>query len=175
MKILALDLATQTGWCYGPAGSTSPRFGSFQLPKTGDDLGTFALAARKEFERFVVPGKVELVCFERPLFLLRSKTNANTAMKLMGLAVILEMVCVERGVPVFTADQAAVKKHFVGRGNFGKSTKPYPMTVVCHDRGWETKNTDEADAAGIWDYTVHQACPDLAKNLDPLAMAAGGW
>lgn len=175
MIILGLDTASQTGWAVGSPGG-DPTFGSFTLPKTGEDVGAFAMAYWQELSVIVKTHQPTIICYERPLFLAHTKTAFITTMKLMGLGVMTEFLGKAKGIRIFDAHQAEVKKHFTGRGRFTKERNvTYPPLQCCQDRGWMVGNTDEADACAIWDFACHHAAPELARVNDPLAKAAGGW
>lgn len=177
MIVLGLDTATRTGWAWGEPGRT-PEFGSFVLPKTGTDIGEFLWQFWRELHDVVKAAQPHMVGFEAPLFLLQSKSNANTARKLMGLTSLVEFYCKAKGIRVAECDTQSVKKHFTGRGRFTKKAKRdevYPVIAECHARGWMVENDDQADAVAIWSYTCYHVDPDASRRHDPLARAAGGW
>lgn len=183
MKILGLDLGSNTGWALGDAGAR-PFFGSWKLPKTGNDVGSYLLHFHDLLRLFLLKHEPDVVAFEAPLYLLHtgrkgeSKTQPITARKLFGLAGEAERTIAQlsrRGMAVrcFEAHQQSWKKHFCGFANFGKSRKPYPPIETCNARGLEVSSTDEADAVGILDYTSHKVAPEQARNSDPLALRFG--
>ena len=163
--LLALDLATKTGWAYALPSMSQPRSGVFTLPDTGSNVGWFLDA----FERWLTPFQREIavqeVVFEAPLHLPNS--NINTARKLMSIAAMTEFVCRRNGTRYFEANNASWRKHFIGKGG-GKGQVLKAMTVeACRDRGWSPRDDNEADALGLLDYAVH-----LRKWQPPWASGA---
>lgn len=168
--ILALDLATRAGWAYAsPAGiavwagtaleaaATPPAlgsvvYGSFTLPKSGSDVGWFLgayddwIAERLDFYR------PALVAFEAPW--IGPQTHQDTARKLMCLAGHTEFACRRAGVQCREANNASVRKHFIGKGRGDRKTLKRLTMDACRARGWSPDNDDAADALGLLDYAV---------------------
>jgi hypothetical protein len=174
MHLLALDLATSTGWCSG-SGEKSPELGSFNMPSTGEEVGPFLdffyrwLNAKltellEDLELATVPGPFGpkpanaadlMVIMEAPLLprakidetgtLRQAPTSIATTRKLQGLAGVCEMVCYQRGVDIREVNLQTVKKE-LGGGGGGKPD----MMAAAKRCGLNPKVFDEADAFGVW-------------------------
>lgn len=169
MKILALDLSTNTGWACGETGC-APRHGTIRLPKTKKDIGRFAYAFEYELTALLGEHKPDRVCFESPI--MTAATGIYTARKLYGLAYHTELLCVRLGLPCSETHMQTA------RGTLG--AKPLPRKVrgvngmrmttkaerrkhikaevmrLCRLMGWEPANDDEADALAVWYDACHQ-------------------
>lgn len=157
--LLALDIATNTGWAYArvphrlttaleaaQAKPPQPQSGTYRVRGVG--IGP----ALDEYERWLTGLLNELrpagVIFEAPVLSGRL-TSLATARKLYGLAGLTEMVAHRAGIEwVREAQPASVKKHFAGNG---RAKKP-DMEAACRQRGWTFADDNEADALAVWDY-----------------------
>lgn len=176
--ILALDLATTTGWCAGD-GSELPVLGTLKMPSTKEEVGPFLdvffrwlhgkiselqTEAGIETEAGVygprsVDPKALVVIIEAP-FLPKAKfdratgvlhqapTTIATTRKLQGLAGIAEMVCYQRHVLIEEANLASVKKAL--GGSTTRKTSEVDMMEAARKCGLAPKVHDEADAFGVW-------------------------
>ncbi len=169
MIVWALDLATNTGECWGEPGA-SPSLGHNRLPSTGDDVGRFLSEFRKWFMGRLDEVCPTLVSFEAPI--LPAATSMSTVRKLNGLAGVTEMLCHEEGIECCEATTTAVKKALTGSGG----AKKWQMVEACraYGLGPHTYNSegreasDEADAFGVWLATVRARCPTHADLWKPL-------
>lgn len=150
MKILALDLATKTGWCVGEH-DAEPNFGTYALPKTDDDIGRFLVAFEDWLVGMMALEDPELVVFEAPIFLGGRNSNIMTARKLMGLANQTEVVCYRRGVTCREGHLQKVKKFFAGHGRAEKAD----MIAAARRFGFAVTDDNQADSVGLWCFTVH--------------------
>ena len=166
--ILALDLATRLGWAYaGPAALSSwpltameaaampspPAVsGWFRLPKTGPDVGWFLDAYHDFLTNSLDLHLPALVVFEAPW--VGPNTAQDTARKLLSLAGHTEFVCRRRRLDYREANNATVRKHFIGKGRGDRATLKRLTIDACKARGWSPENDDEADALGLLDYAV---------------------
>lgn len=161
--ILALDLATNTGVCWGD-GSVPPVLESNRLPSTGNDVGRF-LAEHEDYLRSLIARvQPHLLVFEAPV-LPRPKFNRQTnkmeggtglmvTRKLQGLAGVTEMVTHRLRVPAAEAQPSEVKQALTGKGN----AKKHEMVAACRSLGLNPATyikdgeeaSDEADAVGVW-------------------------
>lgn len=155
-SLLALDLATRTGFAYGPPDGT-PTSGTVVFE---GEIGRFLGAFETWLISFIVANEPGLVVFESPI-LTRTKTTPQTARRLMSLAGITQMICYQGNIRCVEANLKSVKKFFAGNGNAKKgemieaaSRWGFPDIV------WD----DEADALGIWFYHVHKRAPALVQD-----------
>lgn len=161
--LLALDIATKTGWAYGPVPiraltalemtATKPRkpvSGVITVQSTqslGHFLSEFEERAARLFDRYQPAGLI----IEAPI--LPKGVNFTTACKLMHMAGEAQKMAARRGISwVQTVQPASVKKHFTGNG---RAQKPEIM-AACDARGWTYVDDNEADAQAIWDLGCEQ-------------------
>ncbi len=143
MRILALDLATRTGFAVGEA-SGEPRFGTKVIGRPGESIGKFANLFDEWLSDMITLEAPELIVFEAPI--LPARTTPDTARKLMGLAFLTELICYRRDVRCREANIMTVKKFFTGRGRASKAE----MIEAAASHGWICKDDNEADALGVW-------------------------
>ena len=157
MRILALDLATATGWALW-ASWGEVEYGTVRLPKTGEDVGRFLLA----FEGWLAPRltewKVELVVFEMPI--LPQPTQMATLRKLYGLAGVTEMVAIRAGVDVCEKNLSTIRKHFIGCGTGPREVMKRLTVEECRRRGWDPEDDNAADALALLDLAGCLLCED---------------
>jgi Holliday junction resolvasome RuvABC endonuclease subunit len=162
MKILALDLATTTGWALGTPESP-PMLGSFRCPKVFDDdtLGQRWAKFALWLDDMITVHKPDLVGFEAPLVFGGAKgssrpTNIDTIRFLIGLATIAELVAVQLSTEVEDAHIQQVRAHFCGSG---RAKKP-DVQAMCFRRGLKPADDNQADAIAILSFLQHcHGCP----------------
>lgn len=164
--ILALDLATNLGWCVG-AVDRKPDFGTHKLPSTGEDIGRFALAYDHWLRTVLVKHQPALVIFESPI--LPRVTQLMTMRKLTGLAYHTEMVCSHQKVRCEEAMQQSVRKFFTGRGNAKKAD-----TIACAQRyGFDVQDDNAADAIAVFAWALQCHWPQQAARFAMGPIGAG--
>ena len=164
--VLALDLATTTGWASGrPEGP--PEFGSVKF--TGSRAQAYRqLRTWLDATWNVRDFQPDLIVYESPAVpsIMSGKTNIDTIKRLMGLAEHLEEWAEDK-IELREASVSQVRAHFLGRNMKSKEAKP--LTIQrCHERGWRVSGEDEADACALWDYQVSWLRPDIAVRNTPL-------
>lgn len=180
---LALDLATQTGICFGAADTGEvPTLEHFRLPSTGDEVGRFLAAFEDRVVELINRVCPTLIIFEAPV-LPRAKFNPVskkveggvsilTTRKLQGLAGELERIAFREGIECAEVQPSQVKMALTGKGN---AKKP-DMVRACRAFGLDPHTyqheradaSDEADAFGVWLYAVRLRHPALAGHWDPI-------
>lgn len=165
--LLALDLATQTGWCAGD-GSELPELGTVLMPSSGEDVGVFL----SFWERWLLL-KIEalqptVVVFEAPI--LPRETSLHTVRKLCGLAGVTEKVCHDRKIECAEVANSTVKKELSGSGKGGKMD----MDRVAKACGLSPKTYDEADAFGVWIVAVRYYAKPFIGRWDKLIWGQRG-
>ena len=152
--LIGFDLATQVGWCAGD-GSRSPVVDSFCLRATGADVGAYLLEAREYYRILLRRFQPSACIYEAPVTMPNQTPEVTT--KLHALPGVLEMECIEAGVPVHKVYPVTLKKRVTGSG---RSEKGAVMAAVRR-AGMTPKNKDESDAAGAWLCGLHHYSPDL--------------
>jgi hypothetical protein len=168
-RVLALDLATVTGWAYGVPGS-NPTCGHIRFGKPNSSRATIYRTYRQWLDdtwgqREEIP---DIIVYESPAIpsFMGGRTNIETTRLLFGLAEHLEEWCVGK-TDLREATVSQVRCHFLGQNLKAKIAKP--MTLErCRDYGWTCETTDESDAAALWDYTCCWLNPQLAFRTTPL-------
>ena len=173
--ILALDIATKTGWAHDGPEPGRPLTGTFRAPspegdaECGFDFGRTFAGYRQWLVRMIGIVKPATVAFEAPLQIVqgqRSKvaTNQNTIRILFGLAAITEMAITECGLRAYEANVQAVKRHFAGHGHADKAA----MLGRCRQLGWAAEDHNAADAAALWSLVKSLQEPQWSPNSTPL-------
>lgn len=186
--LLALDVATTTGWAYGLPGDR-PSFGHFRSgrprPKgegnAGEVLAQFRiwLAARcREWQpRMIVfeapyvprvaPDKVRTV-HGRLISTLPSSSppiDIHVLRRLISLCGLVEMVAHEHQIPCREEASNVICRHFTGNGSWGgRANKKAATQKMCAVYGWPGVTEDEADALALWVYAEAVLFPWAAQH-----------
>ena len=171
MRILALDIATQTGIAVGDS-TGAPRAWSIYLGPAPNGH-RFSNALRMA-QGLIEGHSPDLVVAEAAI------GGKNASAYLIGLVACVEGVCWNRGVKFHHAYPATVRKHFVGKA---LTTRDFPhlkpaaakkaikaeVIKRCELVGWDVDgDPDAADAAATWDW----ACAEFAPKYQ--AAPSGG-
>ncbi|MFY0682841.1 MAG: hypothetical protein JXR13_19920 [Thalassovita sp.] len=163
MKVLALDIATQTGVAVGNSGD-APKAWSVDLGKGHSEDVRFS-EVLKLTHGLIATHKPELIAIEAPI----GGNNANAY--LIGLAACVRGCAANRGVVCIHVLPASVRKHFLGKA---KTSRDFPglkqskaklaikreVLARCHLLKWDVPDLDAADAAATWDW----ACANHARQ-----------
>jgi Holliday junction resolvasome RuvABC endonuclease subunit len=171
--ILALDIATTTGWCVG-AGDRDPVIGHVALPVGHDGVrGPKFSAFRAWLLKILSDWQPEVVIFEapilpKPFFDKKSRkwiwpTSIEVTTVLQGLAAIVELECHDRGIFICQAEPSEVKKELTGNG---KADKPVMVRVAERVLGRKMAVHDEADAFGVWLIGLRHYAPQFRPEWD---------
>jgi len=174
-RILALDIATETGFCHGAPTDKAPVWGTFR--NRGGALPNSLIMHDAWLRELIQQVKPAIVVHEAAPSIRwgGQKTNAATLMKLNGLCMKTEEVCERIGVDCRQVTAQKWKTALcgpLGKSRFGKDVKPYPPFEAMALRGWNCTNHNAADAVGIWLFTVSFRAPEAALRFDPLVMRA---
>ena len=165
--VLALDLATTTGFAWGKPRS-APQFGHTRLALDGWSRAKTYRSFRSWLDDSVHFKKIDLIVYESPAVpsIMAGKTNINTIKLLIGLAEHLEEwadgLCELREASV-----SQVRTHFIGRNMKAAVAKPMVFDK-CHELGWMCETKDESDACALWDYQCAWLDPQHAVRGTPL-------
>ncbi len=162
--LLSLDLSSHVGWTRGHPEDRHFAFGTYTLPKTGDNIGAFLQA----YERWLVEAleSVSLCTFEEPI--LPRKTKYMTLRKLYGLASTTELICADFGIKCRGISAMKIKA-FMGSGSYGKPE----MMAAVQRAGFDPQDHNAADAISLRLLILHQLYPK-SHGFDMRLGALGG-
>jgi len=139
-KILALDIATKTGW------RTATASGVWDLkPNRGESEGMRVVRFKSKVKEIIALEGINLVSYERPAGM--HKSSIMVAAQMVG--VLLDL-CIELNVDVACYSANEIKKFATGKGNAGKPL----MIQAAIDLGFNPKDDNEADAIHLYNLTV---------------------
>jgi hypothetical protein len=165
-NVLALDLATVSGYAWGKPNGT-PKFGHVRLAKAGESRVIAYKRFRLWLDLWCSAHKTEIICFESPVATFLPNTSINTIKLLIGLCEHLEFWALEHGIELREASVAAVRSHFIGRNLRSAIAKPLVL-AKCRERGWMAETTDESDALALLDYQISCLRPEIGTKSTPL-------
>ena len=158
--ILALDLASVTGWACGAVGE-HPSHGYIRFAKPGASHEAIFANAAKWAESMIDQYKPTLVIWESPLSTAfkRGVTTTDTTAILFGLPAVIGSVAYRRGIyDLRKAATRDVRLHFIGSNPKRVAAKKL-VIKACNVRGWNVTDDNEADALSLWDFmqTIQKA------------------
>jgi Holliday junction resolvasome RuvABC endonuclease subunit len=139
MKILALDIATKTGWCTESASGTW----DFSL-KRGESYGMRVVKFKAAVREMINLEGISIVSYERPAGL--QKSSIMVASEMVG---VLHDLCIEMKVEVTNYAAKEIKKHATGNGNAGKPL----MIAKAKELGYSPADDNQADAIHLYRMT----------------------
>lgn len=177
-SVLALDLATTTGWAWHAVGMPRPFFGAFRLPGSPEDVGQPCDALERWLRLMFVQTRDHGAPITHWFFEAQhvdAKINIDTLYRLIGLGATVEKFAWQvkpkdrAKAWVYKVHISTWRSHFLGRGSGFKRNKdvkgrPYlpgedPKELAiqkCGEFGWHTDIADAAEACGILDYGLAQ-------------------
>lgn len=168
-SILALDIATVTGWGFGypDAVPTSGYVRFADKGATEDEVWFAGLRWLNDQITVLNPG---IVVMEAPFLSSRAggQSNAKTMSQLIGLQAVLRTVVKARlpGRAVLVASSTA-RKTFTGVGVYPAGEAKPAVQRECIERGFLTADdmqADRADALCLWTHMAAQQIPMLAHG-----------
>ena len=140
-KILALDLATKTGFAVGGLGTVMS--GVWDLkPSRFESSGMRFVKFRSELNLLHAHHPFEHVFFEE----VRRHRGTDAAHIYGGLMAVLTEWCEVKKIPYSAFGVGPIKKYWTGKGNATKEQ----MLQAARDRGFNPKDDNEADALAIF-------------------------
>lgn len=133
--ILALDIATKTGW------ATTHASGVVDFkPKRGESDGMRVVRFRSWLEEMLAANAYSVIAYERPAG--RHAASIIVAAKLMG---VVDELAHRHGLDVAIYSASEIKRHATGKGNAGKD-EVYRAAV----ERWGTGIADDNEADALW-------------------------
>jgi len=168
--ILALDLATKTGWARGRIGE-APQFGSVRFGHASSDQNVIFGAALHWCSKFLAAQLPDALFIEAllPPQAMINKTSRQVRDRLAGLHGIIRAVAQLRGVErIEQCKVGDVRSHFInGRGLKRERAKGETM-LQCRALGWNAADDNQGDALALWSYACALVDPVTAIKTVPL-------
>jgi Holliday junction resolvasome RuvABC endonuclease subunit len=144
MNILALDIATKTGW------KTKTTSGTWDLkPNRRESEGMRVVRFKSKVKELVGIEGITLIAYERPAGM--HKASIMVASEMVG---VLKDLCIEMNINLACYSAQQIKKFATGKGNAGKPE----MIEAAKKLGYSPADDNEADAIHLY----HLAQKDVA-------------
>lgn len=140
MKVLSLDIGTNTGW------KTTTSSGVWNLkPNRGESEGMRVVRFKSKVRELINLEGITLVSYERPAGM--HKSSIMVASEMVG---VLKDLCIELGVELACYSASEIKKFATGRGN----AKKEEMIEEAKKLGYNPSDDNEADAIHLYMLTI---------------------
>ncbi len=140
MNILALDIATKTGW------KTKSASGTWDLkPNRGESEGMRVVRFKSKVREIIRAENIQLISYERPAGM--HKASIMVASEMVG---VLKDLCIEMSIALACYSASEIKKFATGKGN----AKKEQMIQAAVDLGYSPKDDNEADAIHLYNLTA---------------------
>jgi len=171
--ILALDIATKTGWAIGRPSMQIPSSGSIRFGQFHSEQQDIFGQAIKWFSNFLrdMPVVPDILIVEAmlPPDAMRGQTSRAVRDRLAGLHGTMLGVAQLRGVAEFaSASVGDVRAHFIGDRTCKREQAKREVILQCNAQGWNADDHNQADACALWSYACSLIWPELALRVMPL-------
>lgn len=169
-SMLTLDVASTTGWAFGPIvpGHGPSLSGHHRFAGEGASDPQVWSAALVWLNQMIGVHNPTIVALEAPINTAATAggSNAGTMARLLGLQAILRAV-VELKLPVSAklVTVQSARKLFIGHGNLPSKQAKAEVQARCIELGWldhETMQPDRADACCLFAKACADADPEYA-------------
>ena len=171
MLVLALDVATRTGYALGRVGER-PTFGSIRFGNASSNDNIIFASALDWCARFLDPQpRPELLAIEAllPPDAMGGRTTRNVRDRLAGLHGIVRAVACLHDIPRIEAYAVGdVRSHFIGDRKAKREVAKRETMRRCLQLGWNSPDDNAADALATWSYACSLIDPRLALKTVPL-------
>jgi hypothetical protein len=169
-EILALDVATTTGWARGVPGETptcgSIRFGARDASHNAILAACFDWLVEATRER-----RPDILVVEDllPFGAARGRTTKKTGDLLGALHGVVRLVAFKRAIFNFHAVSANdVRGHFIDGRSYKRADAKRYVLAQCRKLGWPAEDEDAADACALWHFWCARINPMTALQVSPL-------
>ena len=166
--ILALDLATRSGFCQGVIGAP-PTWGAHDFGRNrsnGEVLSAFRTWLCHKLDEI----QPTVVCFESPYMpgpnsRFSAPANALTIRRLFAFAGFTEAICVERRVRCYEARPSEITRAFLGGPAPRQRAEKKAATIkMARLLGYAVADDDEADAVALWCFAESIFAPAMISR-----------
>ena len=150
MKLLAFDLATNTGVAFGGTGGM-PIAMTYVLGDSGSKHGQRFAELGLVTRRLIADFKPDHIAIEEAIAG-GAPGDASRVKLAMGLRACVMAAGFVHDIKVTEHAVASIRKHFVGQGNLASDKAKAATIRRCERLGWRVRNDNEADALALWDF-----------------------
>jgi hypothetical protein len=169
--VLALDLATVTGYARGVVGGTpiagSIRFGT----RESGDGEVFGHAIGWMSKLLAMQQLPDVIVVEAmlPPGAKVGQTNSSTRDRLAGLHAIVRGVAHIRGISEIACYSVGdIRHHFIGDRSLRRAQAKAAIVQRCRQLGWNVVDDNAADACAAWHFACSLIDPTQAVRVSPL-------
>jgi Holliday junction resolvasome RuvABC endonuclease subunit len=135
MKVLALDIASTTGWCLDKG-----LYGTWNFKTRKDEsMGMKLIRFRAKLKEFNELEDLQVIVYERP-----AGRHANSIIHQAKLIAVLEEFCEQNSIDYRSYSATEIKKFATGKGNANKEA----MINSAIDK-WDYDGDDDNEADAI--------------------------
>ena len=170
MKVLALDLATCSGFAIGEVGAAHPECGAIRFGKPDCTRKALFGAALRWFNATLAAQAPDVVAFEEPLHfgLRRGKSQAGNDELAYGLPAIGQAVAFLRGIHDIRQVRTSDVRHFFIGDNPKREIAKRETVRRCCELGIAVDDDNAADAVATWFFVCAQIDPQVGLHCAPL-------
>lgn len=184
--VLALDLATVSGWALWKPGLSKPRANWIKMPDLSDpkNMGPWGKEFLEWFDGFAGLEGVTDVVIEAPIIAqhrehgaepcptcghVPSNLNMKSTQKLISLVSFAQLAAAIAGAQSTTIARSTVCKHFAGSGKGKRADLKTACYLRCTQKGWNVTSQDMADALATLDWYCHDRKIEVPWDCRPAA------
>jgi len=172
--LLALDVATTTGFAFGRIHDERPSFGHHRCAPTGASSGEAFLGFSRWLADLIGVAAPAVIFYEAPLSAeaLSGRTNTETMFRLIGMAAHVHTVAQDHGVyRVERANVSQVRSFFICKALKRRDAKRATI-AQARTLGCDVSDDNAADAIATWFYASAVLNPRIAHHTAPLFAGA---
>lgn len=177
MRLLVLDLASHTGFCFGTEAGVEDH-GTHHLPITGNNIGLFLSDFRRWLCGRIGKYQPDEIVFEMPI--LPAATKLIILRKLYALCGETELTALDMKCECSEANLIDIRRHFIGRCRAPsdippKARRPWmkeQIVAMCRKRGFRPADDNAADALALFSFVMSLRHPGFEILGNELARAA---
>lgn len=163
--LLALDLASKTGWALAAHPDAKPLSGSKRFNDGGEPLGRWLLRYWSWLNDMRAVHRVAAVVYEAPIDT-AGQTTAQVLEVLRGLVSVTALWAEMAGVPCQPAHLSSIRASFCAPGWRGDPKKA--VMEACRMRGWEPTDHNAGDALALLAHKAAQYAPRGSLGMPAL-------
>lgn len=168
-RVLALDLATETGWALGRPGDDEPLSGTIRFAKKGASHNAISGKAIEWLIDFTTEHGIDEAVIEEEVHKPQHKSSTSSNAVTHGLIWNARGVLWLRGIyKIEMAPVNSVRKFFLGDGNLPREEAKHRTVQRCRALCWNPADDNAADALAIWAWRCAMIDPTVGAGMSPL-------